>query len=334
MLAVQLVSCAKKDDSVAAEKAKDEAIAQVASSEPEKLKPLFEDAKKCLFDCITVKTKESEYPSDLYHYLGTSKTAKKNYDKLLLVTVNDEKNKYFQREIFEEKNKDPFLQKGYFIKKILRDGNTFLLYEGINKYTGERGFNNLTVVINDKTKEFAGWVRDENYKYIKFIGSEYLLSILTAYQAILYDEMERAFLISRLESSQEAKLPISSDRADSSLKWINYFNSAILNGEINNAKSFSDAGNEARKEIERPWYTISVSETSCIETNAPAAYITEIQDLGYSPNIKDYGSDSSPNKVEVSYEDLDYSHKRQYWRNKDECELEIPANRPIADKYQ
>ena len=42
------------------EKAKDEAIAQVASSEPEKLKPLFEDAKKCLFDCITVKTKESE----------------------------------------------------------------------------------------------------------------------------------------------------------------------------------------------------------------------------------------------------------------------------------
>src|SRR3546814_9701187 len=81
--------------------------------------------------------------------------------------------------------------------------------------------------------------------------------------------------------------PIPDERLNDVLRRSYYLSSLYHNNAISSARSAYFAGNEKRKDIERPWYGIARGRQGCVETISPAQQIKIIRDAGVEPRIRE-----------------------------------------------
>lgn len=81
----------------------------------------------------------------------------------------------------------------------------------------------------------------------------------------------------------------------------------------------------------KDWYVISGDSRTCFKKGTPAERIAELQAGADNMETKDLSNGG----VEVGYYDNDGNfHFRTYFPSKEECIANLPANRPIPDKYK
>src|SRR3546814_18801183 len=113
------------------------------------------------------------------------------------------------------------------------------------------------------------------------------------------DLVERAYLVGRQTMPEAPIFPIPDERLNDVLRRSYYLSSLYHNNAISSARSAYFAGNEKRKDIERPWYGIARGRQGCVETISPAQQIKIIRYDGVEPRIRKKQSGRETGREEV-----------------------------------